>query len=200
MKIAISGKARSGKDTSARMIKKFLNDKFFTVSKFAFADDIKVIAKILFPILTEDQLYGDSVNRDFTVCKDTTIRKLAQEIGKFGRNFDENIWAKNTLYKVKTSKAFCKIISDLRFVNEYNLLKENDFKLIRIKRDIDYGLSKEQYKDISEVDQDNLLDEQFDLVINNNGSVHDLEAKLKHFIGGLILSENVNDLILAEDD
>lgn len=190
MKIAISGKARSGKDTSAKIIKKFLNEKLFTVSKFAFADDIKIIAKVLFPQLTEDQLYGDSVNRDFTICENTTIRKLAQEIGKFGRNFDEDIWVKNTLYKVKTSNAFCKIISDLRFVNEYNLLKENDFKLIRIKRNIDYGLNKDQYKDVSEVDQDNLLDEQFDLVIDNNGSVYDLEAKLKHFIDTLILAKD----------
>ena len=65
IKIAISGKANSGKNTLAKLIKQELKQQSINSCKFlAFADPIKKMSLIAFPDIPKKWLYGSSNYRD----------------------------------------------------------------------------------------------------------------------------------------
>lgn len=71
----------------------------------------------------------------------------------------------------------CEIITGIRFPNEINKLKDNDYKIIRIDRD-------SSIEGIHNSERELLLipDEKFDLIIKNNSSKDDLVKDLFDFI------------------
>ena len=95
-----------------------------------------------------------------------TNRQLLQKLGtEVGRAISPNIWVDCLLKCYKPEKYW--IITDVRFENEANAIKEKDGVLIRINRDTGY-----QDNHASETALDNY--EHFDAVIDNNGSLKDL--------------------------
>lgn len=68
-------------------------------------------------------------------------------------------------------------IPDVRFMNEVNGLKGKGIKLVRIKR-VGSGLANAAGMHPSEREVAEISDSKFDLVINNNGTIADLEAYL----------------------
>ena len=142
--IGILGKKSSGKDTCGEYLIENYNYK-----RYAFADPIKKITKILFD-LNEDQLYGDE-------CKDAldfkwyiNPRDAFQKIGtEFGQKMiydlfpklkqklgDEIIWVK--LFKVwyEKNKNNNIIITDVRFPHEIEAIKSMGGIIVKINRDI----------------------------------------------------------------
>ena len=107
MKIAIIGKICSGKSTIANMFIK-LNDKF---KKLSFAEKVKEIAKDLFDMNEKN-------------------RKLLQQIGTYMREIEPDVWA-NYIVKKSNNYQFV-VIDDLRYKNEYDILKKNGFKIIKL--------------------------------------------------------------------
>ena len=102
MKIAIIGKICSGKTTTADILIGLNND----FQKLSFAGKVKSIAVDLF-----------DMEKD---------RKLLQQIGTYMREIDPDVWAN---YVVKQSKKYdYVVIDDLRYKNEYDLLKKMDLK------------------------------------------------------------------------
>lgn len=196
-KIAISGKANSGKNTAANIIishllsaktasQKTLSP--FSSSSFkgkilAFADPIKEILKIMFPHIKVEHLYGSSKHRNTIIegAKDKkgnplTIRQALIEIGSVaGRGMQESIWLHvfdSRLAKIK--KYDVVVVPDLRFKNEYEHLKEKGFFLIRIMRD-----NNKKINDISETDQDSISNDGFHFILKNDGSIEELENVIK---------------------
>ena len=107
MKIAIIGKICSGKTTTANILIE-LNNNF---QKLSFASKVKSIAVELFHMKKKD-------------------RKLLQQIGTYMRKIDPDVWAN---YVVKQSEKYnYVVIDDLRYKNEYDLLKKNGFKIIKL--------------------------------------------------------------------
>ena len=99
MKIAIIGKICSGKTTTADILIGLNND----FQKLSFAGKVKNIAVDLFDMEKKD-------------------RKLLQQIGTYMREIDPDVWAN---YVVKQSKKYnYVVIDDLRYKNEYDLLKK----------------------------------------------------------------------------
>lgn len=182
-KIAISGKARAGKNTVASMLVKHLglND---TNSKIvALADPMKFIAKTMFPDASEECLYGPSELRALPIPGEfidmagdpLTYRRFLLDLGAFGRKYNNDIWL-NCLVKdaeVSTDKIGY-ICSDVRFINEYNYLKSHDFFMVRVLRD-----ASTKINDVSELEQDKIPNNGFDYVIENNGSMLALEEEVK---------------------
>jgi len=186
IKIAFSGKAGSGKNTAVNIFKKYIHKDYHKkklwARVFSFADPIKEIARKYFPALPRKYFFGKSAYRSHIIPNtkdiygnDLTVRKLLQDIGSQGRKYNENIWTDNIMSSVKkfdnyngTYGKWVVIVSDVRFINEFNTLKENGFKLIRIKRDV------EELDDLSEKEQDLIYDSQFDYIVDNNGSKQDL--------------------------
>ena len=146
MKIAISGKMCSGKTTVANIFIQ-LNNNF---QKLSFADKVKDIATDLFFMKDKD-------------------RELLQQIGTHMRKIDNNVWAN---YVIKQSKLYNYIvIDDLRYKNEYDLLKKNGFIIIKlvISKELQLKRLKNTYKSNYENHLKNLNHESelFSKIINN---------------------------------
>ena len=187
LKIAISGKANSGKNTLTNFIIKELDTELepWKFKVVAFADPIKRMIQEMFPQCSEEALYGSSKLRQNKISSildqyaahqlNATYRQASVDIGKLGRNYHSNFWiwhAQLELDRIRKNhpeiQAF--IVSDLRFPNELEWLKSENFILCRIKRN-----TGTQIDDISETIQDSIPDDVFDFIIDNNSSIEHLK-------------------------
>ena len=183
-KIAVSGKAGSGKDTFC----KILSSKLYNLScrAIAFADPIKEIGRCMFPHVSHQKFFGSSYKRNYVIPgaidnngNPLTIRVLLQEIGERGKKYNPKIWINcfdKSLQQAEESGKQIVIASDLRFVDEFNYLKEKNFILIRIIRKNSSDMSH-----ISEIQQDQIKNNEFDLVFENNDTLNDLKNKISVF-------------------
>ena len=192
MKIAISGKRNSGKDTVANILAEEIGKS--VTYRTAFANPVKYIAKILFPNISDDILYGPSSLRDSTVVPDLSdnlisIRKLLQDIGKFGRNYNPDIWVNITLHTCNSNLFKSVIISDCRFINEFLKLKHNNYTIIRVKRNNTNTNTSEADSDISETDLDIYNDDSYDYVINNDSDIDSLRDKVRVMLSHISVVE-----------
>jgi hypothetical protein len=190
-KIAISGRANSGKDTTSRYFEDCFNsgwkDKYFTSRNtvtIAFADPIKEMILQMYPGLKREYLFGDSEYRKKIIPgsyyngESLTIRALLQELGEGCKKYNPKIWIDAFDEKCKIIQTQSKgieliIASDLRFIDEFNYLKENGFYMIRILRGEDEGMNH-----VSETQQKQIKNSDFDKIIDNNGSLADLKAQI----------------------
>jgi cytidylate kinase len=183
LKIAISGKAGSGKNTVASLITDVLKltPEQYRIS--AFANKIKELTVAFFPGCSQEDLYGASELRQNKIISDinkviptsATYRAVNLDIGKLGREYNSRFWVAHEALNYMQAPVQTKVymIADLRFIEEYEWVKDNDFTLIRVKRD---NLIK--INDVSETEQDKLADGMFDMVLDNNGSMDDLRQQL----------------------
>lgn len=180
-KIAINGKANSGKNTIANIFGTELSNGKFIVE--AFANPIKEIILIMFPQASRECLFGPSNLRKEIIPNAVdsygnplTYRQCLIDIGKAGRAYNENIWVdklSNSFNKFKDSGWPIFIVSDLRFREEFYSLKKEGFILIRIKRNEELIIN-----DISEKDLDSIPDDKFDFIIENNSTIDVLKDKV----------------------
>lgn len=188
MIIAITGKKGSGKDTLADIM---VNDYQFV--KYRFADDIKLIAKILFDF-DDEQLYGnkkDKLDKNWNIYPREFYQKfgtdyIQQIFPKHFPNLFNNIekrefWLKKFKIwyqkKLNENKVFFVVISDLRFIHEYNFLKEMNAYIIKIERDNISNTNNINH--ISETELDNFTDDKFNYIIKNNSSIYNLKNIVK---------------------
>jgi hypothetical protein len=194
-KISITGKAKSGKNTVAKLlVKELKNNKPYYAHQFiAFADPIKAMAHQAFPQIPRRWLYGDSKYRSeiipgaFKNGTALTVRQLLIDLGNdFGRKYNHNIWINNfnnSFQKVLILNNHPKkyrniiIVPDCRRRNEFDFLKALGFFNIKILRD-----DCTKINDISETDQDGIQDTEFEFVIHNNGTKADLKKTIKQIV------------------
>lgn len=184
-KICISGKANSGKDTVASLLYKEFNgpDNLDNFVKIALADPIKEIIMTMFPDTEKDILYGPSKNRSniipnsFKNGKPLTYRQLLQDIGtEVGRSYNENIWLDIASFKEKQAqKDGCGmfVVGDVRFRNEFNFFRDRLYLMIRVVRNNCSNMTH-----ASEVEQELIQNNEFDYIIENNGTLEDLQNKI----------------------
>ena len=163
LRIAVGHQARVGKDTFGD----YINDKYTCIIvKFAtkLYEITESIQRILNIKVTKDpvlmQTIGDGMRSHYG--EDVFVNQLVDEIVDIERNNpDQNI-----------------IITDLRRVNEFNAVKKLGFitiKVIKPDRIIDRDSSH-----ISEVD---LLDQEFDYTIINDGTIDQFFNKIEQILG-----------------
>lgn len=187
-KIAICGKAKSGKNTVAKMIRKELSKyEHISYDYIAFADPVKSIARIMFPKLPEKYLTGSSEHRSsiipgaFKNGMPLTVRQLLIDIGTgLGREYNSDIWLE--VFDAKLSHLESKrkntiILTDCRFINEHIHIKTKGFFSIKILRE-----SSSNINHISETEQDGIPESEFDYIINNNKSLKDLESEVSFLV------------------
>lgn len=187
-KISITGKANSGKNTVAKLLREKIineNDWIENPSRYefiAFADPIKKMIKIMFPDLPRKFLNGPSKYRAkpipgaFKDGKPLTIRQLLIDLGtKVGRAANDNIWLNvfDKTYEKALKNNDIIIVTDTRFRNEFDHLKNKGFIAIKIVRD-DYT----KILDISETSQDAINDSEYDFIIYNNGTLEELKVNI----------------------
>jgi dephospho-CoA kinase len=182
--IGFLGKKRCGKDTSGD----YLIEKYGFV-KYAFADPVKQICKILFDF-SEDQLYGEKKEGvDFRWY--LTPRDAFQKIGtEFAQNDiynyfprlkerlkDEVIWVK--LFKLWHEKNKDKniVITDVRFPHEIEAIKSLGGKIVKIDR---YSANYDEH--ISENYIDKIEKNDIFYKIDNNHKKEDLYSQIDTLI------------------
>jgi len=188
-KIAITGKANSGKNTLGKLIVDHLHERIIlekgtynTASRskyIAFADPLKKMARLAFPSVPRKWLYGSSKYRAeiipgaFKDAEPLSVRQLLIDLGNdFGRKYQSDLWIRNLEHRVnKLSKGSTEVVvvTDCRFRNEFDYLKGAGFYQIRLLRD-----SHTKINDVSETNQDGILDSEFNFVVYNNSTMNDL--------------------------
>ncbi len=162
MKIAISGKAGSGKTTLAEI---FVKKYGFT--RTGFANAVKQVGMEEHG-LSWDEAFGDKKNRE-----------VLQAIGHGRRvQYGEDYWVNKFFEQIKDMDNI--VVDDVRYMNEYEILKKNGFITVRI--DSPENVRRERIprtfpKDTnhqSEIDLDSVSD--WHVFINNVGPVDRLDV------------------------
>lgn len=188
-KIAITGKANTGKNTVGKLLVKGLGAQ--SAKFIAFADPLKQMARTAFPEIPRKWLYGSSKYRNEVIpgaFKDgvpLTVRQLLIDLGNdFGRKYKPTMWIDNfytRLEKIYLRNPEVIVVTDCRFRNEFDFLKAEGFFQIRILRD-----AYTKINDVSETNQDGILDSEFNVVINNNGTKAELEKQVNDIAAKLL--------------
>lgn len=193
-KIAISGRANTGKNTLSKIIvaqlrvrarawarKRHYVPHTLTVKYMAYADPIKEMLQIMFPKLPKGHLYGPSELRKqvipgaFKEGKPVTIRQALQDLGTgFGRGYDDRIWLKNFDHRLSRAKADIVIVTDVRFRNEFEQLKSKGFYQVRLYRDTGEPVMDH----ISETNQTTIQDDEFNYVVHNDKTLLELKEEV----------------------
>lgn len=199
-KIAICGRANTGKNTLAKLIADQLDYQhvFYATMgspvpgishKFmAWADPIKEIVALMFPHANKECLYGPSQLRAETIPgafkngRPLTYRQALIDIGtEVGRAYNDKIWLENFDHRYEQllirNPPELVVVTDTRFRNEFEHLKKKGFFQIRLYRD--NGIFMPEINHVSETNQDTIKDEEFDYVLFNNKSLDDLREEIK---------------------
>ena len=125
--IAISGKARSGKNALGESLQHKINRMNIKCELFSFADPIKKMTQGMLGIKSNEEF---EKSKDL-VINDMSMRKLLQFIGtQFRDEINIDFWAKLCIRNIglrhlhNGEGMFYAIITDLRFPNELEIIKK----------------------------------------------------------------------------
>lgn len=168
MKIALTGKMRSGKDTVACM----LTDDF-TFTKVAFSDGIWETIKIVLPECLEAGVKP---------------RGALVDVGQALREKFPTVWIDYTDREIRALGDENVIITDCRQINEYEYLKKAGFTIVKVEA-LEH-IRKERMKEKGEIIPDELFNNvtertvdmlKADYIIHNNSTYHNLLGEVKDF-------------------
>lgn len=183
--ILVSGYKRSGKDTTAKMLKEIIEESTSQkVEIISFAEPIKFTAKTIFGI-SDEQLdeyknnyrgiyyYDDSNELDIL----TNFREVLTKVGSDALKpiFGDDVWVKVMKEKMLKSDADVIIIPDFRF------LLENAFKNSVTIRIVNYDVVNDSSHP-SETELDNFV---FDYYLDNT----------RHRLNKEVIKEDMNNQI-----
>lgn len=193
-KIAITGKANTGKNTLSRMLVKQLRlhtkQPHMSAKYLAFADPIKEMIRDMYPSLPKKFLYGSSKYRNeiipgaFKNGVPLTVRQLLIDLGtEVGRAYNPIVWLDNFDFRFNLNRYHqIVVVTDVRFRNEFEHLRKQGFYQIRLYRNTTAPGSTH----VSETNQDSINDNEFDYVLHNDYSLKDLRVEVaNHIIPGL---------------
>lgn len=166
--IIISGKARAGKDTTCGFMKKYYDKKGVKSLNIAFASYIKEYAKKI---------------SDWDGSDETKPRELLQQLGTsiIREKIDNEFFIKRIIGDIEVYSYFFDviIISDARFIEEIERLKENFEDVISVnivRPNYDNGLTENQSNHYTEIGLDNFKD--YDYEVINDDTLETLENKI----------------------
>jgi len=150
--LGLTGPKGSGKDTVAQIIK----SKYIDVESIAFADPIKTVMQDLFKLDRVDNSQYDQFKRtnlhyrvdgsDFVIPG----RRMVREIGMLMRRYDDNQFIDYVKHTIMNLPDKIWIVTDMRFDNEYMVLKSIGAKIVKINRptfDYDGHISERGFDD-----------------------------------------------------
>lgn len=161
--IAFSGKAGSGKDTAANLLK----EDFPEITHLSFAAPLKEMSSHYFPSCD-------------VVKKDPYSREILQGLGSFVREqVHEDYWVDKLIAQIEDKPDALYVITDLRYKNEYTALRflspQHEVYIIRLEGRR-YEQSDKAMSHPSETDLDTV---RFTNVYNNTGTLEMLHSYLK---------------------
>lgn len=116
--IAFCGSQGSGKDYNAQRL---IMTRGFR--KVAFADALRKVAFEILNIPFEEGMKKYDELKKTNLLPNLTFRNILENLGSGVRGYDKDFWVKATIKDIeKDAKDIC--ISDLRYYNEYKVLKD----------------------------------------------------------------------------
>lgn len=179
MKLAITGKMRSGKDT----LGEFLTE-MYDFEEFKFSKGISEVIQQYFPEASGKR----------------KMRNFYQTIGQSMRSLDQDVWIKYIQkdidkYLAANGEFSDIVITDLRQKNEYKHLKDSGFIIIKIEADEDIRISRaikaNDTFDMASLRHETELSVDLipaDITISNNGSLDEFHSTLNKTLLALFLS------------
>jgi len=174
--IGITGNIGSGKSTiSEHLVKKY------GYTEYAFASPLKEIAKVFgFP---EESLYGTQedklkIHPYWGISSREFLQKMGTEL--FRKNmpvvfpFIKSVWVDLFRMKIKMNPDVKYIVSDIRFEDEYNIIKELGGTVIKTIRNNNV-LSQDKKETLHE--SENLSAIGYDFLIDNNKYTKEMAKK-----------------------
>jgi len=174
------------------IIQKVLDKLNPLIKLYSFADILKKEICIKLLGLTYEQCYGSDEDKntmtdvlDPFVLKPMNARDVMQYVGTdLFRKMKPNVWVDATLNQIQEDKPKIAIITDCRFPNEVDSIKNKGGKIIRLTRDL-YNSNH-----ISEkiLDQDNYDWSNFDYIIHNEEmSIYDQCIDIQNILKEVII-------------
>jgi hypothetical protein len=195
MLIGICGRISSGKSTLAGIL-----CEQYDFVEYSFAKKLKDIVSILFD-WDRRLLVGDTEeSRTFREKKDEywseklgmtiTPRLMLQNVGTSLRNsISDDIWI-NTVVQFSNKNVNNTnnvVISDCRYINELNYIRNNGGVLILMKRDVTNPTNPINPTSTNNHESDKLQDDDFyDIIIDNNGDIDNLRRVIDGVIRSVI--------------
>lgn len=174
--ILFSGKAGTGKTTSANILKKLIGQDFFLVDIDSFADGVKL----------------EATKKGWNGKKDAYGRKFLQDVGREGREKDINVWVNQVIARsINPIPKDVVIVDDWRYPNELQRLRNNKlFDVISIRinapeREILAGTKEANDSSETALSSKNDL-EIYNFFINNSGTLKELEEELLSVMEAII--------------
>ena len=164
MIIGLSGYAQSGKDTVAKVLVEH-----YGFTRVAFADKIRQLANEVNPLVGDSMHLNELLDEyGWDVAKQNSyVRQFLQQLGVGARKlFGEEFWIDRALASIFQHENT--VVTDVRFVNEADMIKHQDGQLWRVKRP---GINAVN-SHISEHDLDSY---KVDQILHNGGTVEELE-------------------------
>ena len=184
--IAFTGPKGSGKDTAADFVCKY----HANVEKAAFADPIKHIVQHIFKLDGHSSYEYDRLKRSNLNFEDPTTqrtwrgingRHVVREIGMLMRSYDEqqfNRYVQNRIIEATERQSKVFVVTDLRFDNEYVMLRRHGAKIVKITRP--------DYKYDGHITERGFDDHLIDYVVHNDGSLGAFEVNVMNVIDKII--------------
>ena len=208
--LSFSGRKQSGKSTSADYIISLITQTDIKIREnrhelnmsykiYSFADPLKQDICINILGLTYDQCYGsdDDKNTMTDLWWDEvqlTARQAMEIIGtKIFRALKTNVWVDATINKIKKENVDLAIISDCRFPNEVEAVKNSGGLNIRLDLDPFHANSISE----NSLDQDVYDWSNFDLIIKNSKMT--IEEKNKEILRFLFDYNIISTCGLSDD-
>lgn len=176
MLVGVAGKAASGKDTVAAILKEKYGFK-----RLAFADELKRVARHLLGLTDEDVTDHEAKER-VNPRWGKSPRQLLQGMGEGIRRYvHEDVWVNFVLQDVELYPNI--VISDLRYPNEAKAIKAQGGFLIRVNRP---GKGSKTGADhVSETALDSFKGAFWDHEIDNSGTLDQLATKVREVMADL---------------
>lgn len=184
--IGLHGKAGSGKDTTASLLQSFLPEG--STRTVAFATPLKEAAKAKFG-LTDWHTNTQEGKRELVPALGKTVRQLLELEGTEATRdvYGSNFWIWRMSQEV--DKAFKEnikvfIITDVRFENEAQFVRDNGGFVFQIDRELEQELAT-----VSHASAQPLPSHLVNIFVPNNGTIKDLEKEVKDLAD--IIKENM---------
>jgi hypothetical protein len=198
MIIGICGFQSSGKDTIAELL---INEYGF--KKLSFAGALKDVLSVIFGwsreklegLTKEDREWREQIDIWWSKTLDMPQLTPRYALQYFGTELFRNHWHPDIWVKVVENKLINMvkeeenvIITDCRFENEINLIRNYGGQIINVYRNMPQWFT--EYKNGIEVEEVNLLHRsetewircQVDTVIENNGTIEELYTRVKYIL------------------
>lgn len=183
--IGLHGKAGCGKSTVGDYLTKSQD-----AIQLSFALPLKLAATELFAISFDYFENQDLKNQKLLEWPEYTPREILQKLGTEGmRNlFGENFWIKRMNLEIETNvyDGDLVVITDCRFQNEVDYIKDNGGIVIHLTRaGADGKVGIQNHASEAELDFSTFTDSNY-VRVSNDGTIHKLYENIDHIVNHLI--------------